>query len=140
MSKTTLDLSTLSDISGGTHSITVKAAAEGYIDSEFSNEVEWTKTPSSYSGRITTTRFNLHIYGIDDNEGETLVADDIQDVTVSGYIKYRVNIGNTSTVYNYTVNNTNCTYSYQKVTSGDKYGQNWTITASGEFAFNIIVS
>lgn len=44
MSKTTLDLSTLSDISDGTHTIKVKAKADGYRDSEFSNEVSWTKS------------------------------------------------------------------------------------------------
>lgn len=44
MSKTTLDLSTLSDISDGAHTVKVKAKANGYIDSEFSNEVSWTKS------------------------------------------------------------------------------------------------
>ena len=45
MSKTTLDLSTLSDISDGTHTVKVKAKADGYRDSEFSNEVSYTKAP-----------------------------------------------------------------------------------------------
>lgn len=44
MSKTTLDLSTLPDISDGTHSVKVKAKANGYRDSEFSNEVSYTKS------------------------------------------------------------------------------------------------
>lgn len=44
MSKTTLDLSTLSDITDGTHTVKVKAKADGYRDSEFSNEVSYTKT------------------------------------------------------------------------------------------------
>ena len=43
MSKTTFDLSTLSDITDGTHTVKVKAKADGYSDSEFSNEVSWTK-------------------------------------------------------------------------------------------------
>lgn len=43
MNKTTLDLSTLSDIADGTHTVKVKAEANGYIDSEFSNEIEYTK-------------------------------------------------------------------------------------------------
>lgn len=47
MSKTTLDLSTLSDISDGTHTVKVKAKADGYRDSEFSNEVSYTKTPAA---------------------------------------------------------------------------------------------
>lgn len=48
MSKTTLDLSTLSDITDGTHTIKVKAKADGYRDSEFSNEVSYTKAPAGY--------------------------------------------------------------------------------------------
>ena len=53
MSKTTLDLSTLSDISDGTHTVKVKAKANGYIDSEFSNEVSYTKAPAGYKLTIT---------------------------------------------------------------------------------------
>lgn len=48
MSKTTLDLSTLSGITDGTHTVKVKAKADGYRDSEFSNEVSWTKAPAGY--------------------------------------------------------------------------------------------
>lgn len=46
MPKTTLDLSTLSDISYGAHTVKVRAKADGYRDSEFSNEVSWTKAPA----------------------------------------------------------------------------------------------
>lgn len=49
MSKTILDLSTLSDISDGTHTVKVKAKADGYRDSEFSNEVSYTKAPAGHS-------------------------------------------------------------------------------------------
>ena len=45
---TTLDLSTLSDIADGAHTVKVKAKADGYYDSEFSNEVSYTKAPSGY--------------------------------------------------------------------------------------------
>lgn len=41
---TTVDLSTLSDIADGAHTVKVKAKANGYNDSEFSNEVSYTKT------------------------------------------------------------------------------------------------
>ena len=41
---TTLDLSTLSDIADGTYTVTVKAKADGYIDSEASNAVNYTVT------------------------------------------------------------------------------------------------
>ena len=47
MSKTILDLSTLSDITDGAHTVKVKAKANGYIDSEFSNEVSYTKAPAA---------------------------------------------------------------------------------------------
>ena len=50
--KTTLDLSTLSDITDGAHTVKVKAKASGYNDSEFSNEVSYTKAPAGQ--RITT--------------------------------------------------------------------------------------
>ena len=50
--KTTLDLSTLSDIADGAHTVKVKAKADGYIDSEFSNEVSYTKTPESVTGTL----------------------------------------------------------------------------------------
>lgn len=56
MSKTTLDLSTLSDISDGTHTVKVKAKADGYRDSEFSNEVSYTKTPESVTGTLIYAR------------------------------------------------------------------------------------
>lgn len=56
MSKTTLDLSTLSDISDGTHTVKVKAKADGYRDSEFSNEVSYTKvTPATFT-RVYLTK------------------------------------------------------------------------------------
>lgn len=44
MSKTILDLSTLPDIADGTHTVKVKAKADWYRDSEFSNEVSYTKS------------------------------------------------------------------------------------------------
>lgn len=40
---TTFDLSTLPDIADGAHTVKVKAKASGYNDSEFSNEVSYTK-------------------------------------------------------------------------------------------------
>ena len=52
MSKSTLDLSTLSHIADGTHIVKVKAKADGYRDSEFSNEVSYTKAPAGQ--KITT--------------------------------------------------------------------------------------
>ena len=56
MGKTTLDLSTLSDIADGTHTVKVKAKADRYIDSEFSNEIEYTKV----QGFTLTLNVNYH--------------------------------------------------------------------------------
>ena len=56
MSKTTLDLSTLSDISDGAHTVKVKAKASGYNDSEFSNEVSYTKVPAATFKRVYLTK------------------------------------------------------------------------------------
>ncbi len=56
MSKTTLDLSTLSGISDGTHTVKVKAKADGYSDSEFSNEVSYTKSTGGDGIASTTAK------------------------------------------------------------------------------------
>ena len=67
MSKTTLDLSTLSDISDGAHTVKVKAKASGYNDSEFSNEVSYTKAPAEYTATFSsdfTVTGTGYLYGI----------------------------------------------------------------------------
>lgn len=51
MSTTRLNLSKLFDITVGTHTVKVKAKADGYRDSEFSNEVSYTKS-SGYTIRF----------------------------------------------------------------------------------------
>ena len=64
MNKTILDLSTLSDITDGTHTVKVKAKANGYNDSEFSNEVSYTKAPAGYEVTLNlrnTTSFYAHV-------------------------------------------------------------------------------
>ena len=67
MSKTTLDLSTLSDITDGAHTVKVKAKADGYRDSEFSNEVSYTKAPviQTFSGTIKNIGRDKATYKID---------------------------------------------------------------------------
>ena len=56
---TTVDLSTLSDIADGTHTVKVKAKASGYNDSEFSNEVSYTKASVQYiTFSLTSTSGN----------------------------------------------------------------------------------
>lgn len=55
---TTVDLSTLSDISDGTHTVKVKAKANGYRDSEFSNEVSYTKAATFTQVYLTRSSSN----------------------------------------------------------------------------------
>ena len=114
MSKTTLDLSTLSDIADGAHTVKVKAKANGYYDSEFSNEVSYTKAPAGYSGTIKmnvlTKRMNIKGY---DSQGQYHVIENQASgsVDVSGYVKYYVYPDggkDNSSVVTYT----NCTYGY----------------------------
>lgn len=82
MSKTTLDLSTLSDISDGTHTVKVKAKADGYRDSEFSNEVSYTKAPAGYGLTITGS---FRESGLPAGVGSAL---SFEGVDSGGYLKY----------------------------------------------------
>ena len=84
MSKTTLDLSTLSDIADGAHTVKVKAKASGYNDSEFSNEVSYTKAPviQTFRGEIYNSGGNNIRYGIDDGSFKDVRAYSTVEVTV----------------------------------------------------------
>ena len=84
MSKTTLDLSTLSDISDGTHTVKAKAKTDGYRDSEFSNEVSYTKAPviQTFRGTISNVGGNSVRYGIDDGSFRDIRAHNTETVTV----------------------------------------------------------
>ena len=92
MSKTTLDLSTLSDITDGAHTVKVKAKASGYNDSEFSNEVSYTKSsvPPVYTVTfssdftITGSGYMNGIYYINEAGARTLLP-----VTEDNYTTYR---------------------------------------------------
>ena len=92
MSKTTLDLSTLSDITDGAHTVKVKAKADGYRDSEFSNEVSYTKTSAppvytvtfSSDFTVTGTGYIYGIYYINETGETTLIP-----VTEDNYTTYR---------------------------------------------------
>ena len=92
MSKIALDLSTLPDISDGAHTVKVKAKADGYIDSEFSNEVSYTKASVppvytvTFSSNFTITGTG-YIYGIKYvNEAGVLTS---LPVTEDNYTTYR---------------------------------------------------
>ena len=101
MSKTTLDLSTLSDITDGTHTVKVKAKASGYNDSEFSNEVRYTKTSVTPVYTVTipsdfTITGSGYIYGIKYvNEAGVLTS---LPVTGDNYTTYRGQTFNASSI------------------------------------------
>jgi hypothetical protein len=135
MSKTTLDLSTLSDISDGTHTVKVKAKADGYRDSDISNEVSYTKVVG-YQGYISCDDYYMTIYGYDSNDDRIELKSGVTSATVSGYDKYLVNVGNTFASFN-DPTLTNCTFEYWKSSSGYLKGSNWRITPSGKFRFYI---
>ena len=75
MSKTTLDLSTISDITDGTHTVKVKAKADGYRDSEFSNEVSYTKSSKQIVTLQATSNAGF-VYSVD-TELTTSVASEV---------------------------------------------------------------
>lgn len=84
MSKTTLDLSTLPDIADGTHTVKVKAKADGYRDSEFSNEVSYTKAPvvQTFTGTISNVGVNRLKYAIGDGSFRDINTKNSATVTV----------------------------------------------------------
>lgn len=84
MSKTTLDLSTLSDITDGVHTVKVKAKADGYRDSEFSNEVSYTKAAviQTFRGTISNDGENSVRYGIDEGSLSDIRGYTQKEVTV----------------------------------------------------------
>ena len=116
MSKTTLDLSTLSDISDSAHTVKVKAKANGYNDSEFSNEVSYTKAPAGYSGTITSVPWDA-IDGIQpDGTRDLLSSDDRGTRDVSGYPKYGISYS--SSISNHKITANKCTYIIDRWNSG----------------------
>lgn len=119
MSKTTLDLSTLSDITDGAHTVKVKAKADGYRDSEFSNEVSYTKTSAppvytvTFSSDFTVTGYYLYgIYYINEAGERTLLP-----VTEDNYTTYRGKTFKASSIDDLSGN-----YDYAQITiDGTKY-------------------
>ena len=108
--KTTLDLSTLSDIAVGTHTVKVKAKASGYNDSEFSNEVSYTKAPSGYSGTVTNKSSGEYDIAHWENDGWHNDAMEVTGTqTLSGGSKYMISTSSNINKYRVT-SYTNCTY------------------------------
>ena len=109
---TTFDLSALSDIADGAHTVKVKAKANGYRDSEFSNEVSYTKAPSTFNGTITLNANGryMNVHGYDSSGGvDTILLDANGSKSVSGYVKYGVSPDNNISDYKVT-ETVNCTY------------------------------
>lgn len=126
MSKTTLDLSTLSDIADGAHTVKVKAKADGYYDSEFSNEVSYTKASAppvytvtfSSSFTVTGTGYIYGIYYIDEAGARTLLS-----VTEDNYTTYRGKTFKASSIDNLSGN-----YDYATITIDGTtyYNKGWS--------------
>lgn len=87
---TTLDLSTLSDIADGAHTVKVKAKASGYNDSEFSNEVSYTKAPAEYiatfSSDFTITGEGdlYNLYYVSGGENKQIALEDVNQESLRG--------------------------------------------------------
>ena len=102
---TTVDLSTLSDIADGTHTVKAKAKAEGYNDSEFSNEVSYTKaTPiptysiffegetSDFTLKATNKEWNGTVeYSTDKNTWNTWDGSEISSASKKLYLRGKNN-------------------------------------------------
>ena len=130
MSKTTLDLSTLSDIADGAHTVKVKAKADGYRDSEFSNEVSYTKAPAGYSGTITSVAW----YAIDglkpDGTRDLLSSEDSGTRLCEGYSLYEITYESSISTHKISVNK--CTYVVNSNNTG------YVITPSSDgFTFTV---
>ena len=147
--KTTLDLSTLSDIADGTHTVKVKAKANGYIDSEFSNEVSYTKAPSGYPITLYATqhtwknqyaapRLKLDAAPTSANDYDyTMTTDDMKNIMnkAGEHLGASVNIGAHTIVYVFS-SNTSASVAYAKYNgqifgSGKNYNNADIITLDG---------
>ena len=140
MSKTTLNLSTLSDITDGSHTVKVKAKADGYIDSEFSNEVSYTKAPATYSGKFTTytasekpwratvtITYNGSEYKLNPSaEYEVLE----QQLNIKAGDKFSWEVSGANSIH--VINSKNCTVTseYTKYGFAKPTGDNWQLSTS----------
>ena len=127
MSKTTLDLSTLSDITDGAHTVKVKAKADGYRDSEFSNEVSYTKTSaytvtfsSDFTIDLTSPVGYGEITGIKYIDGSN--TEQVLPITNSNYTSYR-----NTTFEAKAISDIEGNYEYATITIDGTlyYSQNW---------------
>lgn len=84
MSKTAFDLSTL-NLSDGTHTVTVKAKADGFAESNFSNEVSYTKASGFNldTSNVSIPYDNYAYFDITFGDGTT-ISDQLGDSTSIG--------------------------------------------------------
>ena len=120
MSKTTFDLSTL-NLSAGSHTITVKAKADGYRDSDASNAVTYTKAATFTQVYLTRSSSNNSVLSnMNTSKVYTIFSD-----FAAGHLRY-----NATLQYN------NGQWSFVKVWSDGAREHIYTQTASSvEFAF-----
>ena len=119
------DLATL-DLADGTHTVKAKVKADGYIDSEFSNEVSYTKTSAppvytvtfSSSFTVTGTGYIYGIYYINEAGARTLLP-----VTEDNYTTYQGKTFKASSIDNLSGN-----YDYAKITINgtEYYNKGWS--------------
>lgn len=60
---TTFDLTTL-DLSDGTHTVTAKAKADGFAESNFSNEASYTKAPPAFNGSVSNAAASAYTLSV----------------------------------------------------------------------------
>lgn len=90
---TTVDLSTLSDIADGSHTVKVKAKANGYIDSEFSNEVSYTKAASqgyyiTFANIAYDETISEHVFILINGEGDWIDLDNLGSLEEYNNVKF----------------------------------------------------
>ena len=126
MSKTTLDLSTLLDIADGAHTVKVKAKASGYNDSEFSNEVSYTKAPAGY--KVTfASNFSGEAYGGGELSDVTLTADTGASTPLTSAARGLVWQGVSTLTASRAVAN-NISYTNDRTGASDYFAQNLTLS------------
>ena len=137
---TTVDLSTLSDIADGAHTVKVKAKADGYIDSEFSNEVSYTKAPATYSGKFTTytaserpwrgtvtVTYNGNEYKLNPSaEYEVLE----QQLNIKAGDKFGWELSGATKINIISSKNCTVTSQYNKYGTAEPTGDNWQLSTS----------
>lgn len=124
--QTTFDLSTLPGISDGTHTVKVKAKADGYSDSEFSNEVSYTKAPAGY--KVTfASNFSGEAYGGGELSDVTLTADTGASTPLTSAARGLVWQGVSTLTASRSVAN-NISYTNDRTGVSSWFGQNLTLS------------